>query len=156
MSSSMMSSSMMSSSMMSSSMMFIMMFIIQYVFMSYIMTNRIDNITNSIGKVYISTLMGLIMVLYMNLSMNIKTFMNRETFIYIGLICIVIYLYKTQVGINDAQYLQEIIEHHSIALLTSENILKKTNNNYVADIAQRIRNTQEKEIAEMRNIIKLL
>jgi hypothetical protein len=137
-------------------MMFIMMFIIQYVFMSYIMTNRIDNITNSIGKVYISTLMGLIMVFYMNLSMNLKTFINRENFIYIGLICIVIYLYKTQVGINDAQYLQEMIEHHSMALLTSENILKKTNNNYVADIAQRIRNTQEKEIAEMRNIIKLL
>jgi uncharacterized protein (DUF305 family) len=42
-----------------------------------------------------------------------------------------------------------------MALLTSEAILKKTNNNYVADIAQRIIHTQEKEIQEMRNIINM-
>jgi uncharacterized protein (DUF305 family) len=49
-----------------------------------------------------------------------------------------------------------MIEHHSMALLTSKQIIKKTDNSYVADIAQRIINTQEKEIHEMRNIIAML
>jgi uncharacterized protein (DUF305 family) len=43
-----------------------------------------------------------------------------------------------------------------MALLTSKQIIKKTGNSYVADIAQRIINTQESEIQEMRNIIKLI
>ena len=60
-----------------------------------------------------------------------------------------------QVGVNSKSFLNEMIEHHSMALLTSEAILKKTNNNYVVDIAQRIIHTQEKEIQEMRNIINM-
>ena len=49
-----------------------------------------------------------------------------------------------------------MIEHHSMALLTSEAILKKTNNSYVADIATRICNTQEKEIHEMQNLLRMI
>lgn len=141
-----------SNSMMSNSMMFITMFIIQYVFMSFIMTNRIENITNSVGKMYISTIMGLSMIILMNLT----TYNINQTIPYIVLLGLIIYLYKTQFGINDTNYLKEMIEHHSMALLTSKQILKKTNNSYVADIAQRIINTQDKEIQEMHNIIAML
>lgn len=133
-------------------MMFISMFIIQYIFMSFIMTNRPENITNSVGKIYISTMMGLSMVILMSL----MTFNLKEIITYIGLLVMIIYLYKIQFGINDQNYLKEMIEHHSMALLTSNQILKKTNNSYVADIAQRIINTQEREINEMRNVIKML
>jgi hypothetical protein len=128
-------------------MMFISMFIIQYVFMSYIMTNKVDNITNSLGKVYMSTMMGLLMIIIMD---------YRNIHIYGLLLIICIYLYKIQFGVNDKNYIREMIEHHSMALLTSKQIIKKTDNNYVADIAQRIINTQESEIQEMRNIIKLI
>lgn len=138
--------------MMSNMMMFISMFIIQYIFMSFIMTNRPENITNSVGKIYISTMMGLSMVILMSL----MTFNLKEIITYIGLLVMIIYLYKIQFGINDQNYLKEMIEHHSMALLTSNQILKKTNNSYVADIAQRIINTQEREINEMRNVIKML
>ena len=43
--------------------MFVGSFIIQYIFMSAIMTNNISNITNSLGKVYLATIMGLFMVI---------------------------------------------------------------------------------------------
>ncbi len=135
--------------MMSNVTMFISMFIVQYGFMSFIMTDKIGNITNSIGKVYMSTIMGLIMVLIMNYNIqNIAMFG--------GLLIAVIFLYKVQFGIYDKSYLNEMIEHHSMALLTSEAILKKTNNSYVADIATRICNTQEKEIHEMQNLLLMI
>ena len=135
--------------MMSNAMMFFSMFIVQYGFMSFIMTDKIGNITNSIGKVYMSTIMGLIMVLIMNYNIqNIAMFG--------GLLIAVIFLYKVQFGIYDKSYLNEMIEHHSMALLTSNAILKKTNNSYVADIATRICNTQEKEIHEMQNLLKMV
>lgn len=136
--------------MMSNTMVFISMFIIQYVFMSFVMTNKIENITNSLGKVYMSTIMGLVMVIIMGHNINFQ-----KLTILVGLLTIVIFLYKMQVGVNSKSFLNEMIEHHSMALLTSEAILKKTNNNYVADIAQRIIHTQEKEIQEMRNIINM-
>jgi len=137
--------------MMSNLVIFISMFLVQYVFMSFIMTDKIENITNSAGKVYVSTIMGLIMVIMMN-----HTFDLQQFSIFGGLLIAVLFLYKMQFGINDKNYLNEMIEHHSMALLTSEAILKKTNNSYVADIAQRIRNTQEKEIFEMRNLIRIV
>ena len=136
---------------MSNLVIFISMFLVQYAFMSFIMTDKIENITNSIGKVYMSTIMGLIMVIMMNHTFDIQQFT-----IFGGLLIVVLFLYKIQFGINDKNYLNEMIEHHSMALLTSEAIIKKTNNSYVADIAQRIRNTQEKEIYEMRNLVKMI
>ena len=135
--------------MMSNAMMFFSMFVVQYGFMSFIMTDKIGNITNSIGKVYMSTIMGLIMVLIMNYNI-------QNMAIFGGLLIAVIFLYKVQFGIYDKSYLNEMIEHHSMALLTSEAILKKTNNSYVADIATRICNTQEKEIHEMQNLLLMI
>jgi len=43
--------------------MFIGSFIIQYFFMSTIMTNSVENISNSLGKVYLSIIMGLYMMI---------------------------------------------------------------------------------------------
>ena len=137
--------------MMSNLVIFISMFLVQYVFMSFIMTDKFENITNSVGKVYMSTIMGLIIVIMMNHTFDIQQFT-----IFGGLLIAVLFFYKIQFGINDKNYLNEMIEHHSMALLTSEAIIKKTNNSYVADIAQRIRNTQEKEIYEMRNLIRIM
>ena len=133
------------------SMMFISMFIIQYVFMSYVMTNTPENITNSIGKIYMSTIMGLFMVVagvLMQHKFNIKQFI-----VFGGLLVGCIYLYKIQYGIDAKEYLKEMVEHHSMALLTSKAIIEKTKDNDVLKLAQRIIQTQEKEINEMRGLI---
>ena len=138
--------------MMSLGLMFISMFIIQYFFMSYIMTNSITNIQNSFGKVYMSSIMGLFMVVLM-------VFMKRKinmvhVILFTSLLLLIIYLYKEQVGINDKEYLKEMIEHHSMAVLTSKQVLNKTNNITVSNFAKQVLNTQEREINEMKHMIK--
>ena len=131
--------------------MFFSSFLVQYFLMSWIMSNSISNVTNSLGKFYISILMGLLMVL-------IELFMNGNKNIYLYFTTIIwillfIYLYRKQVWIGDKAYLSEMIQHHSMAILTSEEIMKKTENNKVADLANQIVQTQTKEIDEMKELI---
>ena len=56
--------------------------------------------------------------------------------------------------IDDKNYLEEMIEHHSMALLTSDEILQKTQSENVKRLAENIISTQEKEIEYMRQLIK--
>ena len=79
---------------------------------------------------------------------------NFYIFITIAII-LFIYLYKKQIGINNKQYLQNMIEHHSMALLTSEEILKKTDDYNIAKISKNIIQTQQDDIKNMSNILKI-
>ena len=74
--------------------------------------------------------------------------------IVIGFLMFFIYLYRNQYGIDEKNYIREMIEHHSMALLTSKNILEKTENPAVIDFATKILVGQENEIADMRNLLK--
>ena len=47
-----------------------------------------------------------------------------------------------------------MIEHHSMALLTSEELLQKSSNYKVRKLASNIINNQEEEIKEMKNLLK--
>ena len=132
--------------------MFIGMFIIQYVAMSYIMSNQVEHINNSVGKLYMCTLMGLFMVLLDSILSD--KFNAQHVGIIVGLILLFIYLYKIQFGVDDKNYLREMIEHHSMALLTSKQILEKTKNPGVNNFAVKIIVNQEKEIEDMRYLLK--
>jgi uncharacterized protein (DUF305 family) len=59
------------------------------------------------------------------------------------------------VYIEDTDYLEEMIEHHSMALLTSEEILQKTQSERIKKLAENIISTQEKEIEYMRQLIAI-
>jgi len=130
-------------------------FVIQYYVMSIIMTNNAANIRNSLGKLYLSGIMALLMGL-VEVAMN-DYYMNMfSATYYIGLsiiLGILYYLYKTQQYIYDNDYLNEMIEHHSMALLTSNEILKKTSNPEVKRLAQNILTSQEKEIQYMKQLL---
>jgi len=132
--------------------MFIGMFMIQYFVFSYIMTNQVEHINNSVGKLYMCTLMGLFMVL-LDAILSEK-FNAQHVSIIVGLTLLVIYLYKIQFGVDDKNYLREMIEHHSMALLTSKQILEKTKNPAVNNFAVKIIVNQEKEIEDMRYLLK--
>jgi len=54
--------------------------------------------------------------------------------------------------INDKEYLDEMIEHHSMALLTSGEILQKTQSERVRKLAENIMMTQEAEIKYMKQL----
>jgi hypothetical protein len=135
--------------------MFVGSFLIQFFIMPPIMVNSLSNITNNIGKAYLAIIMSLLMIL-LEVMMHDQQYhvfsLNFYLFIVSAFILFV-YLYRKQIAINDEQYLKGMIEHHSMALLTSEEILKKTNDYNVAKIAKNIIQTQTDELKEMNNLI---
>jgi len=135
--------------------MFIGSFIIQYFFMSTVMSNSVENITNSLGKVYLSIIMGLYMiVLEIMMHDHQYSVFSMKYYIIIGcLLGFFIYLYRVQKYITDKEYLKEMIEHHSMALLTSNKILEKTDNYNVSKLAKNIIQKQEDEIRDMKGIL---
>ena len=135
--------------------MFIGSFVIQYFVMSFIMSNDISNITNSIGKFYLSIIMALFMVLF-ELIMMYANSIYKMGYLYVLLIILIfifIYLYKYQIFIDDKQYVNEMIEHHSMAILTSKQILQKSKNKEFTDLAKNIIYTQQHEIEKMKGLI---
>ena len=131
-------------------------FIIQFIVMSCIMTNSYKNITFTIGKFYMSVimalLMGLLEVFMFDIHMRIISLYYYLILFF--MLSIFIYLYRNQIYIEDKDYLQEMIEHHSMAILTSDEILQKTQSERIKKLAETILTTQEKEIEYMRQLIK--
>lgn len=132
-------------------------FLIQFVIMSLIMTDSISNITFSMGKFYISVIMALLMgfvevVMYDYHMSPFKLSITYYLTIFI-LLLVFVYLYKSQQYIYDDDYLKEMIEHHSMALLTSEEILQKTKSERVKKLADNIVATQRAEIAYMKQMV---
>jgi len=132
-------------------------FIIQFLFMSIIMTNSTKNITFSVGKFYMSCIMALLMGL-LEVGMHDYYMYNSIVSLpyYLSLIfslAVFVYLYRNQIYINDKDYLDEMIEHHSMALLTSGQILEKTQSDRVRKLAENIASTQESEIKYMKQLI---
>jgi len=135
--------------------MFIGSFIVQYFLMPPIMVSNFSYITNNIGKAYLATIMALSMV-------AVEVMMHDHQYhvlsvnwyaILFALLAMFTYLYRKQIAINDKQYLEGMIEHHSMALFTSEEILKKTDNYDVAKLAKNIIQTQTDELQVMTNLL---
>lgn len=129
--------------------------LIQYYFMSLLTANNMTNIENSLGKLYISLFMGLSMgVLEVIMrDMTYGSFSMKYYLPLIFLLVVVIIVYRGQFFIGDKQYLRDMIEHHSMALLTSKEILKKSHDYNVIKLAKDIINTQEEEIEKMKGLI---
>ncbi len=136
--------------------MFVGSFLIQYFLMSPIMVSKRVFITNNLGKAYMAVIMSLFMVV-LEIMMHDHQYnvFSLKTYILVGLLLLLfIYLYRTQKGINDRQYLEGMIEHHSMGIFTSEEIVKKTNDYNVAKIAKNIIQTQKDEIRIMEELLK--
>ena len=131
-------------------------FIIQLIVMSSIMTDSYKNITFSIGKFYMAVIMAILMGLteVLMFDTHMKTVSGIYYLSLFFVLVMFVYLYRNQVYIEDKDYLNEMIEHHSMALLTSEEILQKTHSERVKRLAENIISTQEKEIEYMRQLIK--
>lgn len=130
-------------------------FIIQMVIMSLIMTSTWKDITFSTGKFYMSIIMALLMGILEVLMFDVH--MRMISWIYyciLGFMLVVfIYLYRNQYYIDQKEYLSEMIEHHSMAVLTSDQILQKDPSPRVKRLAENIMETQQQEIEYMRQLI---
>jgi hypothetical protein len=136
--------------------MFIASFIIQYFAMPPIMISSNRYFTNSVGKLYLSVIMGLFMVL-VEVAMHDHQYSVVSTYTYLWVIVLLattIYLYRKQIAVNDKQYLAGMIEHHSMALQTSEEILEKTDDYNIAKLAKNIIQTQTDELREMEDLLR--
>ena len=120
------------------------------------MANNSSNIRNSLGKFYLSLIMGFFMALVEIMMHDTHhKHISYKYYLIVGtLLGIFIYLYRIQYLINDNNYLREMIEHHSMALLTSGEIIKKTKNNNIQELANKINSTQKDEIDLMNKLIK--
>lgn len=131
-------------------------FIIQYYIMSYLMSNDSKNIKNSRGKIYASSLMalfmGLLEVVMYDHQYHVVSY--KYYFPFLSLIALFWYLYKNQIGVDERNYLNEMIEHHSMAILTSDKILEKSSNYKVRRLANQIVSLQNQEINEMKGLVK--
>ena len=136
--------------------MFIGSFIVQYFIMSPIMVISRADITNNLGKAYLSMTMALFMI-FLEVMMHDHQYnvlsINWYT-ILLALLGLFTYLYRKQIAINDKQYLEGMIEHHSMAVFQSEEILKKTDNYDVAKLAKNIIQTQNDELRFMTDLLK--
>lgn len=135
--------------------MFISSFITQYFIMPLIMTHNFIYITNNLAKVYLSIIVAILVILFdammFDYHYNVFSF-NLYAFIVSGF-ALFVYLYRNQIGVNDKQYLEEMIEQNSISLLSCEQILKKTDNYDVAKLAKNACQNQNDQIRQMRELI---
>ena len=124
--------------------------------MSTIVTDKFENIRNSYFKAYLSVTMAAAMIA-IEVMMHDHQYgvFSSRSYLAISIVLVTfIYLYRKQVAINDKQYLEEMIEHHSMALLTSEKILEKTDSYNVAKIAKNIIQRQNDEIVFMKSLVQ--
>ena len=129
-------------------------FIAQYFIMSLVKSNSLRNVTNTLGKFYLSLIMGMCMVVveimlhdhqYHVLSANLYLLLG-------GFITVLIYLYRNQVYIGDKQYAESIIENHATTLLTSQEILTKTNNYNVAKLAKNVIQSNKAQLQLIKHL----
>lgn len=66
---------------------------------------------------------------------------------------LIVMLLRSQLFVDDKQWLRRMISHHSTALTTSHKIYAKTKDPRVKRLAKDIIDTQEREIDEMKSML---
>jgi hypothetical protein len=131
-------------------------FLIKYFLMPPITVSHIIYITNNLGKFYSAVIMSIFMLFlevikhdfqYKIVSLNLYILLTVGSAMFI-------YFYRYQIAIDDKQYIKWLIEHNSMSLLTSEEILKKTNNYDVIKLAKNEIQKQTDELRIMKELLK--
>ncbi|WP_197087648.1 DUF305 domain-containing protein [Cytobacillus firmus] len=129
--------------------------IVMFIF-KYFSTYRLDHVFFSETRAYMALLMGATMAIIMLAFMR-NMLKNRKLnagiaagslFVFITSL----FLLRSQTTVDDADYMEAMIPHHSIAILTSERA--QISDPRVRSLADNIIETQKKEISEMKKLIK--
>lgn len=132
-------------------------FIIMYAVM-FLNVDRLEHVYLSTSRFYMTLLMVSPMALLM-LALMPAMYDNKKlnTIIIISSIAVFILslsFLRTQTLIADEQYMKAMIPHHSSAILVSQEAQLK--NPKVKKLAEEIIKAQEKEISEMKQLLKEL
>lgn len=122
----------------------------------YLNTFAFDHIFFSEERLYMTILSTCVMALVM-LSFMLHMLKNKKVNIAIVIISIVVFipsllLMRNQTTIDDVDYMEGMIPHHSIAILTSERA--NISDPRVRELADEIIAAQRREIDEMKNLIE--
>lgn len=108
------------------------------------MVERIEHYRLSLNQAYMAAAMSAAMMFVMQHGLS-----TQSIVIYTAIFIFAVLAIRTQFFVTDRQYVKEMIQHHSMALLTSRPRIVRTNNPRILDLAKGIIHTQEKEIALM-------
>lgn len=110
--------------------------------------NKASDIRLSLNDFYMAFLMAGWMILFMAILDN---YFNG---ILIGIIIIIFFIFaiRTQLFVNQKQFLLGMIPHHSMAITMSKKLLEKPND--IQDLLFDIINSQQKEIKFMKQKLK--
>lgn len=130
-------------------------FIAMYIVM-YFHTYEIGHVFFSTTRLYMTFLMICPMALIM-LGFMRKMYENRKLNSIIVVVFMTVFVtslifMRSQTFIGDMHYMKGMIPHHSIAILTSKRA--KITDPEVRKLADEIIKAQEKEIVQMKNILK--
>jgi len=120
------------------------------------MVDKIKHIKNSTGKIYISVIMAIFMCILELIMHDVHNMIFSKYYyvFFVSFLIITYLLYRFQFGVNDKNYVKEMIEHHAMAILTSGEILKKTKDPKIKSLAENIIIAQNKEIEDMNQLLK--
>ena len=119
------------------------------VFMPFTMIDSPSDFRVSPSQLYSAVSMSAAMVLLETVMHPLSlTWTLITVFVFIvSLICL-----RYQVGVTDTEYLHDMIPHHSMAVLTSKAILKKTQNKEIYDLAEKILRAQREGLMLMKRL----
>ena len=124
----------------------------------YFNTYQLDHVFFSWTRMYMTLIgvggMSIIMFLFMQHMYKNK---SKNIIIVLGslfLMAVSTFMVRNQIPVNDVKWMKAMIPHHSIAILTSNNANLKDPE--VKKLAEEIIKAQEKEIKQMKAMIKRL
>ena len=118
------------------------------------------NITDNVYKLYHSLFMGFVMgVLEIILMVGVVNMSIADAVLLGGLSAatiVVVLLARRGVGIDDAQFLNAMIEHHEMAIVMARKISEKSKRPDVQKLASQIITAQTDEIEQMKKMLTLI
>jgi len=112
-------------------------------------SSSFSDISVHINDAYMVLLMVSWMMLFYGLYINNTSLIV----VFFVLVLALFYCIRKQVYIDDVQYLRGMVPHHSMAIMMSERILEKTEDEKVKVLARNIMDGQQKEINLMNEIL---
>lgn len=123
---------------------------------TYLNNYSLGHVFFSETRLYMTLLMTAIMAVVMWWFMR-HMYTDKKINLYIlsgsaGLFLVALFLVRSQILVDDVDYMEAMIPHHSIAILTSERAQIKDPR--VRQLADNIIEAQKREIAEMKKLIE--
>lgn len=127
-------------------------FFIQFWVISVITSKRPQN---TVGKFYLSMVSACIMgILEVMIYDTYKSTVSLFYYLFLGLMVYVfVYLYKSQTGIDEIDYLKQMMESHSREMELSKMVVERTSNVQVKSIASTLIQRRKRDIDVIEKLL---